>query len=72
MDIDQIRRDAFSLWLRGIRLPLTAAEATVKRGQDATSWQPALAFRRPGRHQGLRRRHRARRHTDRRSQPSAG
>ena len=44
MDIDQIRRDALSLWLRGIRLPLTVAEATVKRGQDTTSWPPALAF----------------------------
>jgi hypothetical protein len=44
MDIDQIRRDALSLWLRGIRLPLTVVEATVRRGQDTTSWPPALAF----------------------------
>ena len=44
MDIDQIRRDALSLWLRGLRLPLTVAEATVKRGQDTTSWPPTLAY----------------------------
>lgn len=44
MHIDQIRRDTLSLWLRGIRLPLTVAEATVKRGQDTTSWPPTLAF----------------------------
>lgn len=44
MDIDQIRRDALSLWLRGIRLPLTFAEVSVKRGQDTTDWAPTLAF----------------------------
>ena len=44
MDIDQIRRDSLSLWLRGARLPLTATEAVLKRGQDTTSWPPALAF----------------------------
>jgi hypothetical protein len=42
MDIDQIRRDTLNLWLRGVRLPLTAVEAVTK--QDAASWPPALAF----------------------------
>jgi hypothetical protein len=42
MDIDQIRRDALALWLRGVRLPLTAVEAVTK--QDPATWLPALAF----------------------------
>jgi hypothetical protein len=44
MDIAKIRRDALGLWLRGLRLPLTAAEAVLKRGENTASWPPALSF----------------------------
>ncbi len=44
MDIAQIRRDALVLWLQGLRLPLTAAEAVLKRGDDTANWPPAIAF----------------------------
>ena len=44
MDIEEIRRDALSLWLRSVRIPLTIAEAGLKRGQDTTGWGPTLAF----------------------------
>jgi hypothetical protein len=43
MHIDQIRRDALGLWLRGMRLPLTVAER-IARPADAKSWPPAVAF----------------------------
>jgi hypothetical protein len=44
MDTKQIRRDALALWLRGLRLPLTTVETLTKRGEDASSWPPAIAF----------------------------
>ena len=44
MKIEQIPRDALSLWLQAVRLPLTAAEAVVKRGEDTAMWPPAIAF----------------------------
>jgi hypothetical protein len=44
MDTAKIRRDALALWLQGLRLPLTAAEAVLKRGEDTASWPPAIAF----------------------------
>jgi len=43
MEIDQIRRDALGLWLRGVRLPLTAVER-LARPEEAASWPPAVAF----------------------------
>ena len=44
MHTDQIRQGALSLWLRGVRIPLTVAEAALKRGQDTSDWGPTLAF----------------------------
>jgi hypothetical protein len=44
MDIAQIRRDALAAWLRGVRFPITAAEAALRRGQDTSSWPPSMAF----------------------------
>ena len=44
MDTAKIRRDALALWLQGLRLPLTAAETVLKRGEDTASWPPAIAF----------------------------
>lgn len=46
MNIAQIRRDALALGMRAARLPLSAAEATLKRGQDNSDWPPTLAFER--------------------------
>ncbi len=44
MPIDQIRRNALDLWLQAVRMPLTAAETVLKRGQDTAMWPPAIAF----------------------------
>lgn len=46
MNIAQIRRDALALGIRGVRLPLTAAEAILQNGQDTSDWPPTLAFER--------------------------
>ncbi len=45
MAIDQIRRNALSLWLQGLRLPITAAER-IAQPSDPAAWPPAVAFRR--------------------------
>ena len=44
MDIAKLRRDTLALWLQGLRLPLTAAEAILRPGEDTASWPPAIAF----------------------------
>lgn len=44
MRIDQIPRTALDLGLRSARLPLTVAETVLARGQDTSSWPPALLF----------------------------
>jgi hypothetical protein len=44
MDIAKVRRDTLALWLQGLRLPLTAAETVLKRGEGSASWPPAIAF----------------------------
>lgn len=43
MAINQISRQALGLWLKGLRLPLTAAER-IARPSDAATWPPAVAF----------------------------
>lgn len=44
MELHELRRGALDLWLKGARLPLTAAETVVKRGEDTSSWPPSVAF----------------------------
>jgi hypothetical protein len=44
VNVNQIRRWTLTLWLRSVRLPLTAAEAILHRGDDKGAWPPALAF----------------------------
>jgi hypothetical protein len=44
VNINQIRRSMLTLWLRGVRLPLTIAETVVRRGHHKDAWPPALAF----------------------------
>jgi uncharacterized protein YjbJ (UPF0337 family) len=43
VSIEQIRRQSLNIWLRGLRLPLTLAEAVAGR-RDDRSWGPVLAF----------------------------
>jgi len=42
--MQEIRQSALMLWLKGVRLPLTAVESVAKRGQDTASWPPSIAF----------------------------
>jgi len=44
MELAKIRRHALSLWLRGVRLPLTVAERALAPREDPASWPPAIAF----------------------------
>lgn len=44
MDIAKLRRDALALWLRGVRLPLTAVERFAAPSDEPASWPPAIAF----------------------------
>lgn len=46
MDLRHLPSRALELWLRGARLPLSTAEAVLKRGQDTSSWPPSVAFER--------------------------
>ena len=44
MDTKTLRHSALDLWLKGVRLPLTAVEAVAVRGSDTSAWRPAIAF----------------------------
>jgi hypothetical protein len=44
MQLQRIPRTFVCTWLRTARLPLTAVEAVVRRGEHDVEWAPALAF----------------------------
>jgi hypothetical protein len=44
MDAHELTRNGLSIWLKGLRLPLTALESVVKRGHDTSGWLPSVAF----------------------------
>jgi hypothetical protein len=44
VNVNQIRRWTLTMWLRGVRLPLTVAETIFHRADDNGAWPPALAF----------------------------
>lgn len=44
VDVRRLPGTALTWWLRGARLPLTVAEAVLKREEDTSSWPPSVAF----------------------------
>ena len=44
MQLQRIPRTVVRTWLRTARLPLTAVEAVVRRGEHDAEWAPAIAF----------------------------
>jgi colicin import membrane protein len=44
MQIQEIPRNVVKGYLRAARLPLTAAESVLRRGQETEDWAPTMAF----------------------------